>query len=152
MLRVFMQFKEFLMNFVISAFNSQFGRDYDSGDFDAYSVIDDKSLLEEQEPRCVYELSSVLPDDIFKIRVYCKSDTYSGIGEFKTKESSNIPVSFGGELFVADARIDLRPFRDISSGISTACPKVVSTVTDNLLLYEDMSPILLETGEAIALE
>jgi hypothetical protein len=147
-----MHFKEFLIDLVVSSFNNQFNRDYCVEDFDAYSVIDDKSLLTEQEPRCIYELSSVLPDDIFKIRVYCKNDTYTDVGEFKTKESSNIPVFFGDELFVADARIDLRPFRDISSGISNACPKVVSVVTDNLLLYEDMSPILLETGEAIALE
>lgn len=135
--------------------NTQLDRAYDTRDFGILDIQHDyRYMCDPKEKTCVYEVYSYDIEDKIRIRLYCKRDEYTKMGELRQfTDVPIVPINEIDEIYAVDVRLDISIFFLANNEIRQSCPSLNDDLTlYPILLLEDGSPLLHEDGGYTLLE
>lgn len=135
--------------------NTQLDRVYDTRDFGILDIQHDyRYTCDPKEKTCVYEVYSYDIEDKIRIRLYCKRDEYTKMGELRQfTDVPIVPINEIDEIYAVDVRLDISIFFLANNEIRQSCPSLNDDLTlYPILLLEDGSPLLHEDGGYTLLE
>ncbi len=139
--------KDFLLNLVVSAFNSQYGRSYAPTDFDIRPVNNS------QNSQCAFEFFTVDLADYLKMTIYCQFGKTTKLSPFRLFEQAGTQAGqLGNDVYVAEGILDNSFYAFAANAIHKACPTLKDLSNDVYILQDSDGAVLtLNDGSYIQL-
>ena len=94
------ELKDFLRLIAINKFNSQFGTNRKTSEFEVRAGVNNSTS------KFAYEIYSLITTDYFVIKLYCRIGDVTNIGNYRIESVVNTSVGKGNEVYVADMEVD----------------------------------------------
>lgn len=139
--------RNFIINLAVTAFNVQFGFNYNPIDFDVVAIP------ENTNSHCGFEIYTTRFDDYLRMRLYCNFGSVNTVGTYRLNVDTSIIAGLGDEVFVADAVLDNEFLYSGSNFIRMSCPELGADISRlQIMITEDEIQLTFEDGEDILLE
>lgn len=126
------ELKDLLRVISINKFNSQYNTNRKTSEFEVKAGVNNSTS------KFAYEVYSIVKDDYFVIKLYCRIGDVTSIGDYRLEDIVNTATGKGDEVYVADMEVDT-VFLDTNNNMVRQSFNIANreVVNENVLLCEN---------------